>query len=142
MSARRRPVVAYADTNLFVALLVGPDHVLHEPALDIFRRVASGELSLVLPSIIVAELVYVAGSLLRWTREVTALRLTELLAADGLIVSEAAVITRALGLFAERRRLDFADAYLVALALELGPAVVASLDADIGSVPGVVRIAS
>ena len=139
---RLRSELAYADTKVFVALLVGPGHPLHEPALSIFRRVADGSLSLIVLPLIVAELVYVAGSLLRWPRRETADRLGELLAADGLIVMESATIERALRLYGERARLDFADAYLAAVALEVGPAVVASLDADLDTVEGVVRIAS
>lgn len=139
---RRRSEVAYADTNLFVALLVGPGHPLHEPALSIFRRVADGSLSLVVLPLIVAELVYVAGPLLRWPRRDTADRLGELLAADGLVVIESPTIERALRLYGERARLDFADAYLAAAALEVGPAVVASLDPDLDTIEGVVRIAS
>ena len=111
-------------------------------ASSIFRRVADGNLSLIVMPLIVAEMVYVAGSLLRWTRRVTADRLGELLAADGLVVMESATLDRALRLYGERPRLDFADAYLAAVSLEVGPAVVASLDADLGTVEGIVRIAS
>lgn len=140
---RRRPSeVAYADTNVFVALLVGPGHPLHDPALSIFRRVADGNLSLIVPPLIVAELVYVASALLHWTRRVTADRLGELLTADGLVVMEPATIEHALRLYGDRARLDFADAYLAAVALEVGPPVVASLDADLDTVGGIVRIAS
>jgi len=134
--------MAYADTNVFIALLVGPGHPLHERALSIFRRVADGELVLVVTPVIVAELVYVGRALLRWTRGVAADRLAELLSADGLVVAEEATIRRALRLYRERPRLDFADAYLAAAALEVGPAVVASLDAGLDSVEGVQRISS
>ncbi len=143
VKARRgRPATAYADTNLFIALLVGPGHPLHEPALSIFRRVAEGELVLVVTPVIVAELVYVGRSLLRWTRGVATDRLGELLSADGLVVAEAATVMRALRLFGERSRLDFADAYLAAAALEVGPAVVASFDAGLDTVEGVRRISA
>lgn len=137
---RRRPGLAYADTNVFIALLVGPGHPLHEPALSIFRRVAGGELVLLVTPVVVAELVYVGRSLLRWTRSVAADRLGELLSADGLVVAEAGTVRRALLLYRERSSLDFADAYLAAAALEVGPAVVASLDAGLDSVEGVRRI--
>ena len=139
---RRRPEMAYADTNVFIALLVGPGHPLHDPALSIFRRVADGELVLIVTPVIVAELVYVGRSLLRWTRRVAADRLGELLSADGLVVAEAATVLRALRLFGERSRLDFADAYLAAAALEVGPAAVVSFDAGLDTVEGVRRISS
>ena len=134
--------MAYADTNVFIALFVGPGHALHEPALSIFRRVADGELVLIVTPIVVAELVYVGRSLLRWTRRIAADRLGELLSADGLVVAEADTVRRALLLYRERPKLDFADAYLAAAALEVGPAVVASLDAGLDSVEGVRRISA
>lgn len=134
--------MAYADTNVFIALLVGPSHPLHEPALSILRRVADGQLGLLVTPIVVAELVYVGRSLLRWTRVVAAERLGELLSADGLVVAEAATIQRALQLYGKGSRLDFADAYLAAAALEVGPAVVASLDTGLDTVEGVRRIST
>lgn len=139
---RGRPDLAYADTNLFVALLVGPGHPLHEQVLGIFRRVADGQLGLIVTPIVVAELVYVARSLLGWTRQVTAQRLGSLLEADGLVLTEGPVLARALQLFGERSRLDFADAYLAALALEIGPPAVASFDADLDILEGVRRISA
>ena len=139
---RGRPDLAYADTNLFVALLVGSDHPLHEQALGVFRRVAERQLGLIVTPIVVAELAYVARSLLGWTRRLTAQRLGALLEADGLVLSEGPVLARALRLFGERSRLDFADAYLAALALEVGPPAVASSDAELDTVEGVRRISA
>jgi predicted nucleic acid-binding protein len=139
---RGRPDVAYADTNIFVALLVGPAHPLHEQSLGVFRRVADGQLGLIVTPIVVAELVYVARSLLGWTRKVTAQRLGPLIEADGLVCTEGPVLARALRLFGERSRLDFADAYLAAAALEVGPPAVASFDADLDAVEGVRRISA
>lgn len=139
---RRRPESAYADTNVFIALLVGPAHPLHEPALSIFRRVAEGDLVLVVTPVIVAELVYVGRSVLGWTRGVAADRLVELLAADGLVVAEAVTVEHALLLYKEQSKLDFADAYLAAAALEVGPPEIASFDAGLDTVAGVRRISA
>jgi hypothetical protein len=47
--------------------------------------------------------------------------------------TEDRVLARDLTLFGERTRLDFADAYLAAIALENGPAAVASFDGDLDS---------
>ena len=148
MSARkgrpavRRPDLAYADTNLLVALFAGPGHPLHEPALDLFRRVADGELGLIVTPIVVAELVYVTRSLLGWTRALTAQRLGSLLEADGLVLAGGPTLVRAFELFGERSTLDFADAYLAAAALEVGPPAVASFDADLDAVEGVRRVSA
>ena len=134
--------MAYADTNLFVGLLAGPDHALHDSALEIFRRVADGALRLIVTPIVVAELVFVTRSLFAWTRRSTAERLGSLLEADGLVITERTVIARALQLYPAHPRLDFADAYLAAIALEVGPAAVASFDTDFDAVEGVCRIST
>lgn len=133
---------AYGDTNLFIALFAGAEHPLHDASLTLFRRVADGGLRLIVTPIIMAELVYVAESALAWSRATTARQFTELIGADGLEVVEAPVLGRALELYAAHRRLDFADAYLAASALESGPPRVASLDTDFDRISGVQRIAS
>ena len=127
---------------MFVALLAGPTHALHGPALSLFHRVAEGTLRLIVTPIVVAELVYVTRDVVGWSRTVIAERLGSLLDADGLVVMEAAVTRRALTLYGERTRLDFADAYLAAAALELGPAAVASFDADFDALTGLRRISA
>jgi predicted nucleic acid-binding protein len=125
-----------------VGLLAGPDHALHDSAVEIFRRVADGALRLIVTPIVVAELVYVTRSLFTWTRRSTAERLGSLLEADGLTVTERTVVARALQLYLEHLRLDFADAYLAAIALEVGPAAVTSFDADLDAVKGIRRIST
>jgi predicted nucleic acid-binding protein len=139
---RRQPDLAYGDTNAFVALLVGADHPSHERALSVFRRVADGELALIVTPVVVAELVYVVRSVLGWTRRVAAERIGSLLEADGLVVTEGPMLMRALELYGANSSLDFADAYLAAAALERGPAVVVSFDADFDTVEGVRRISA
>jgi len=127
---------------LFVALLAGATHPLHDPALSVFRRVAEGTLGLIVTPSVVAELVYVTRDVVGWSRTVIAERLASLLDADGLVVVEAAVVRRALALYGERTRLDFADAYLAAAALEIGPAAIASFDTDFDALPGLRRISA
>ncbi|MBA2700768.1 MAG: PIN domain-containing protein [Chloroflexi bacterium] len=92
--------------------------------------------------IVVAELVYVTRDVVGWTRSVIAQRLSALLDADGLTVAEAAVVRTALTVYGGRSRLDFADAYLAASALAVGPAAVASFDSDFDGVEGVRRISA
>jgi predicted nucleic acid-binding protein len=119
---------------------VGSGHPLHDGAIDVFRRVADRELALIVTPIVVAELVYMARSLLRWTRKTTGARLSALLEAEGLVLIEGRTLKLALQLYADLTKLDFADAYLAAAALEIGPPVVASFDSDLDLVEGVRRI--
>ena len=136
------PEAAHADANVFVALFAGQSHPLHDLALDLFRRVAEGRLALLLSPVIVAELVCVARGTLGWTRSATAAHLAALLEADGLLPTEPATLARALELYGADQRLDFPDAYLAALALEVGPPAVVSFDRDLDAVEGLRRIAS
>ena len=141
MTGRAPLQVALADTNIFIALLAGPSHVLHEAALALFRRVAEGGLVLHVTPVVVAELVYACRSVLRWDRESVAGHLTRLLSADGLQVREGDVLIAALQLFRSQPAMDFPDAYLAASALLDGPPTVASFDRDYDAVAGLQRIA-
>ena len=129
--------VAYGDTNTFIALLAGSSHPLHERALGLFRRVAAGDLALVVTAIVVAELAYVTKATMGWSRQLVGERLSALLQADGLVLPERPTVLRALELYATGTRLDFADAYLAAAALEVGPDVVASFDSDFDAIDGI-----
>lgn len=131
---------ALADTNIFIALLAGPSHALHERSLELFRSVADGRLTLIVTPVILAELVYACGTVLGWSRAMTSDRLATLLRANGLSVREKVTLISALELFGRHRRLDLPDAYLAATALTAGPAVVASFDRDCDVVDGVTRV--
>ena len=136
------PDRAFGDTNIFVSLLAGPEHHHHARAIDLFRRVAFGELELIVTPVVVAELVYFARASAGWSRRDIAERLAALFEADGLVLAEARTVRRALELYGAGSRLDFPDAYLAAAALETGPDAVASFDTDFDTIPGVRRIAA
>lgn len=140
--AAAAPDVAYGDTNIFVALFATPEHTLHDRALRLFRRVADGDLHIILTSVITAELCFVATRVLGWTRAQAAERLTRLLDAEGLIVPEGDTLRAALSEFGRSRRLAFADAYLAAIALGTGPAAIATFDRALASVPGLRSVTS
>jgi predicted nucleic acid-binding protein len=135
------PRAVLADTNVFLALLAGPAHALHEDALGLFRRVAEGQLVLTVTPVVVAELVYAAEPVLGWDRKAAAMRLGKLLLADGLSVREEQVIVQALELYGRLEKMDFPDAYLAASALTTGAAV-ASFDRDYDAIAGLERIAA
>lgn len=139
MSKAEAPA-AYADTNLFVALFATDEHPSHERAVQLVRRATEGALRLIVTPIVLAEIVYVTSALLRWNRTTIAERLAAMLDADGVVTRETAVLHRALSLYQDVSRLDFADAYLAAAALEVGPTVIASFDADFDRLEGIRRI--
>ena len=141
-AAEPRSPLAWADANPFVALLAGPDHSDHLRALDLFRSVAEGRLGLLVTPVVVAEVAFVLWRRLGRDRATVAAELSQLVAADGLVVVERAIIERALEIHGSTGGLDFVDAYLAASAVLVGPPNVASFDRDFDRIEGIRRIAS
>ena len=140
--ARPRDVTirAYADANVLVALLVGTRHRFHAAAARLFWRADRGEIRLIIAPIVLAETIWSARSALGQTQSQIASILLDVLSADGLEVVELPVMRRALELQVEHPRLDFADAYLAARGMVVGPPVVASFDRDLDRITGIERM--
>ena len=141
MTDRRREL-AWADANPFVSLIIGPGHSTHDPALILFRAIAEGGLRLIVTPVTVHEIVNVLESHYRLPRGLIAEELSGILRADGLAVVEQAVLEEAMDLYGRHRGLDFAEAYLAASAVVIGPPNVASFDRDLDRLEGIRRIAS
>ncbi len=95
-------------------------------AREAFRRAAVGEYVLAIPSVVVAEVVWVLGSVYGVRAPELTATLGSFLASDGLEVEDAA--REAVGLMAAFD-VDFADGYLAAVARGAGKAVL-SFDRD------------
>lgn len=135
------PQRGWLDANAAIALIEGPGHELHSRAIDVFRRVADGQLEVIVTAPVIVELAWYLEHRLRWSRVRSASRLIQLIAADGVIVLDP-VVAPSLELFQRNRRLDYVDAYLSACATALGPANVVSFDQDLDRIDGVARIGS
>jgi predicted nucleic acid-binding protein len=126
---------AFLGTNVLIRHLTG------DPPSQARRATAflAQADELLLPDVIVAEVVYVLESFY----EVEPLRVAELVRSvigfPTMVVDAAAVLLRALEVY-EVDRLDFADAYLVALAEASDVRTVASFDRSIDRVATVRRI--
>ena len=118
-------MTAFLDTNIVVR------HVTGEPPEQAARASAYLEQAdeLLLPDLIVAEVVYVLESFYDFGRARIAESLESVLMSSVIVVRDASVLLRALGLYASLR-LDFADAYVAALAELSGVGTVASFDRD------------
>jgi predicted nucleic acid-binding protein len=136
-----RPQLAWADANVFVALLAGPVHTDHSAALDLFRSVAEGRIGLIVTPLVIAEVAFVMRRM-GHDRATVAAEISSLAAADGLVVLERPIIEHALEIHGSTGGLDIVDAYLAARAELDGPAVVASFDRDFDRIEGIRRIAS
>lgn len=135
------PERAWLDANAAIALIEGPTHTLHDQAISVFRRVADGDLEVIVTAPMLVELAWYLEQRLGWTRDRCGRRIRQLLGSDGVLAVDRA-LDASIELYARHRRLDFVDAYLAACALGIGPAAVVSFDRDLDRVDGVTRIGS
>ena len=116
---------AYLDTNVVVRHITGEPPEQARRASAYLQR-ADG---LLLPDLIVAEVAYVLESFYNFSRPRIAASLETVITSSAIIVTDALVLLRALELYSSLR-LDFADAYIAAMAERSGVGTVASFDRD------------
>lgn len=126
---------AFLDTNVLVRHLTG------DPASQAKRATAllRGADELILADLVLAEMVYVLESFYEVPRVDIAGMARALLAFPSIVVVDIDVLLRAVELY-EVMRLDFAEAYLVALAEITDVRHVASFDRQIDRVNTITRI--
>lgn len=93
---------------------------------------------LLLPDLIVAEVAYVLRSYYDFSRSEVAAALESVILRKEIVVTDAQLLLRALELY-EQYRLDFADAYLIAIAERTGVGAIASFDRGLDRVGTVIR---
>jgi predicted nucleic acid-binding protein len=128
-------LTAFLDTNILIRHLTGDPPDLAERAT---RYLADGD-ELLLPDLIAAEVVYVLESFYEVERPQVAQALRAVIAFEAIRVVDRELLLRAIEVY-ERDRLDFSDAYLVAVAERSGVGVIASFDRSIDTITTVTRI--
>ena len=128
-------MTAFLDTNVLVR------HLTNDPPEQAERatRYIQESDNLLLPDLIVAEVTYVLDSFYDFTRAEIASGLESTLSEESIVVTDVQLLLRSLEIY-EIHRLDFADAYLIALAERTGVGAVASFDRDIDRPGTVTRI--
>lgn len=119
---------AWLDANVLVRVLTNEPEDLAQRAQALMTRAQKGDVLLVLPVVVVAEVVWVLGRYYSYDRSRIALGLRELVTADGIAAEGAEDVLDALALMVDHP-VDFPDAYLAAAANRRGESV-ASFDAD------------
>jgi predicted nucleic-acid-binding protein len=126
---------ALLDTNVLIRHLTGDPPSQAKRATALLR----GSHQLILADLVVAEMVYVLESFYRTPRAEIARLVRALLALPSIVVAGQDLLLRSIELY-EVMRLDFAEAYLSALAEISGVNRVASFDRQIDSVTSIKRI--
>ncbi len=115
------------DTNVILRLLRSDHPAHHAQARRLFEQAGKGELHLILPTLVVTEVVFVLQGSYRLGRAEIVQILKDLVATPNVVLLEARTVARAVEIF-ESYGIDFADAYLAALAQESKTATVATFN--------------
>jgi predicted nucleic acid-binding protein len=128
-------VTAFVDTNVLVRHLTG------DPPEIAARATAylASESDLLVADLVMAETIYVLESFYRAPRAQIAGAMRSLLAFESVTTLDPAMLLRAVEVY-ELDRLDFAEAYLVAVAETTGVNRIASFDRAIDRITTVERI--
>jgi predicted nucleic-acid-binding protein len=128
-------VIALVDTNILVRHLTGDPPAQARRATELLR----GANQLILTDLVLAELIYVLGSFYERPRGEIASMARALLALPAIAVADHDVLLRALELY-ELARLDFAEAYLAAIAELSDVGTVVSFDRQLDRIETVMRL--
>lgn len=106
---------AVIDTNLLVRYLTEDDPSKANEVRRLLLKAAEGGIKLLIPSIVIAELVWVLQSFYKLEREEIVPLLNAILHTRGVEVSDKAVVSEAIAIYG-RDTIDFIDAWIVAFA--------------------------
>lgn len=118
---------AVIDTNLLVRYLTEDDPSKANDVKRLLLKAVRGEISLLIPSVVIAELVWVLQSFYKLGRCEIAELLTAILHTPGIEVTDKAVVTDAIDTYG-KGTIDFIDAWIVAFAKMAGIRVVYTFD--------------
>jgi uncharacterized protein len=107
--------IAVIDTNLLVRYLTEDDLHKANSVESLLDRASRGEIRLVIPSVVMAELVWVLESFYKMEAARIADLLEALLHTPGLEVHENRLVREALGIY-QNNQIDFIDAWVIAFA--------------------------
>jgi len=128
-------VTAFVDTNVLIRHLTGDPPDLAARATTFLAQADE----LLLPDLIAAETVYVLESFYEVPRHEVARLVRAMIAFPAIRTLDPPLLLRALEVY-ETHRIDFAEAYLVALAESAGVDDIVSFDHDIDRVTTVRRV--
>lgn len=135
----RAPRALFCDTNVLIRLLTDDPLAQAQAAEATLDAAGTGQVMVILTDVVIAELAYVLTSVYELRHHQAADRIRAVVDLPGVHVADPEVVRAALTLWSVRK-IDFADAYLAALAASTADAGVLSFDRDFDDVEDVIRI--
>jgi len=130
---------ALIDSNVILRYLTKDPPKMAAAALRTLDDAQNGKISLLLTPLTVAEVAWVLESFYGHSKAKISETMGQFLFCDGLEVEDLDLIIEALALY-QGKNLDFADAFLAAIALRRGPQAIYSFDQDFNRIPGITRL--
>jgi predicted nucleic acid-binding protein len=128
------------DANILLRYLTNEPRELADRAAALLQTAEEKGVALVVAPLTLAEVVYVLESVYGWNRDAVADGLLQFVSAGALVVLEHDLVAQTLECYRDVPGLDFADAYVLALAKSRGHGTVISFDRRMQRVPGTVVI--
>lgn len=124
MESLRRVVI---DTNLLVRYLTGDDPQKAKSVDNLLSKAERGELKILVPSIVIAELVWVLESFYQMHSTEIAELIEAVLNTPGIEVTEKSIITSTLKLY-RTKNIDLIDAWIIEFAKDRGIKTIYTFD--------------
>jgi predicted nucleic acid-binding protein len=130
---------ALLDSNVILRYLTKDPPKMAAAALRTLDDAQNGKVSLLLTPLTVAEVVWVLKLFYGHSKAKIAETMGQFLFCDSLEVGHLDLIIEALALY-QGKNLDFADAFLAAIALRRGPQAIYSFGQHFNRIPGITRL--
>ena len=118
---------AVIDTNLLVRYLINDDQKKAEAVDNLLDRAAKGEVRIIVPSVVIAELVWVLESFYQLKAGAILELVEAIINTSGLDVTDKSTIIPALRLY-KSKSIDFIDAWIIEFAKERGVKTIYTFD--------------
>ena len=115
------------DTNLLVRYLINDDQKKADVVDNLLDKAIKGEIRIVVPSVVIAELVWVLESFYQLKADVILELVEAIVNTSGLDVTDKSMVISALRLY-KNRNIDFIDAWIIEFAKERGIKTIYTFD--------------
>ena len=115
------------DTNLLVRYLINDDQKKAEAVDNLLDKAIKGDVRIVVPSVVIAELVWVLESFYQMKADAILELVEAIVNTSGLDVTDKSTVISALRLY-KNRNIDFIDAWIIEFAKERGIRTIYTFD--------------
>ena len=115
------------DTNLLVRYLINDDQKKADAVDNLLDKAIKGEVRIIIPSVVIAELVWVLESFYQLKADVILELVEAIVNTSGLDVTDKSTVISALRLY-KNRNVDFIDAWIIEFAKERGIKTIYTFD--------------